>query len=115
MYWSGRQRLNAPALLDPGDARLGNETLDWPLHAARWNSHSVWLEDARIDCIKDGEEEREEVLRILLRIFRDTFATNDGTEFGVVRRALGAVQRDLGEGNYDPRRGPCFKIACKRG
>ena len=70
---------------------LGNETSDWPLYTAMWDSDSAWLEGARINGIKCGEEEREEALQIL----RSTFATNDGIEFGIVRHALEAVQREL--------------------
>ena len=74
---------------------LSNEPSDWPLYAAIWDSEAAWLEGARINVIKGGQGEREEALQIL----RGTFSPNHGTEFGIVRCALEAVQRDLGEGS----------------
>ncbi|KAI9566216.1 hypothetical protein HD554DRAFT_2174673 [Boletus coccyginus] len=73
---------------------LGNEPSNWEVYTAIWDAESAWLEGARINGIKNGEEEREQALRVL----RGTFNTNDGTEFGIVQRALEMVQRNLGEG-----------------
>ena len=72
---------------------LGNEPSDWAVYAAIWDAESAWLEGARINGIKSGEEEREQALGVL----RGAFTTSDGTEFGIVRRALEMAQRDLGE------------------
>jgi hypothetical protein len=74
---------------------LGNETSNWPLYAAMWDAEAAWLEGARINGIKGGEEEREEALQIL----RGTFGTNDGIEFGIVQHVLEAVQRELKDGS----------------
>lgn len=71
---------------------LGGERSDWAVYVAMWDAEAAWLEGARINGIKGGGEEREEALQI----FRSTFA-KDGTEFGIVRRALEVVQHDLAE------------------
>ena len=72
---------------------LGNETPDWPFYTAIWDAEAAWLEGAQINGIKSGEEEREKVLQILM----GTFAINDGIEFGIMSRALEAMQRGLQE------------------
>ncbi|KAF8550542.1 hypothetical protein OG21DRAFT_395863 [Imleria badia] len=74
---------------------LGDQTSDWPLYAVIWDSESAWLEGARINGIKGGQEERDKALQIL----RGTFSVNDGTELRVVQCALEAVQRHLEEGS----------------
>lgn len=71
---------------------LGSERPDWAVYAAIWDAEAAWLQGARINGIKGGQAEREEALQML----RCTFS-NDGTEFGIVRCALEAVQRDLAQ------------------
>ncbi|KAH0832381.1 hypothetical protein J3R83DRAFT_13413 [Lanmaoa asiatica] len=73
---------------------LGGERSDWALYAVTWDAEAAWLEGARINGIKGGEEERKEALKFVGR----TFAAKDGTEFGIVQRALEAMNRDLEQG-----------------
>ncbi|KAG9308507.1 hypothetical protein JVU11DRAFT_11851 [Chiua virens] len=72
---------------------LGTDRPHWPAYAAIWDAEAAWLEGARINSVKGGEGEREEVLRML----RVSFNSGDGTELGVVRGALEAIQHDLGQ------------------
>ncbi|KAI6112432.1 hypothetical protein EDD16DRAFT_1163599 [Pisolithus croceorrhizus] len=64
---------------------------DWEAWSAVWNVEAVWLEGARINGVKGGEKEREEVLEFV----KPEFEAQEGLHRKVVRAALQAVQQRL--------------------
>ncbi|KAI6136210.1 hypothetical protein F5141DRAFT_1185256 [Pisolithus sp. B1] len=64
---------------------------DWEAWSAAWNVEAVWLEGARINGVKGGEREREEVLEFV----KPEFEAQEGLHRKVVRAALQAMRQRL--------------------
>ncbi|KAI5998066.1 hypothetical protein EDD15DRAFT_2363892 [Pisolithus albus] len=64
---------------------------DWEVWSAVWNAEAAWLEGARINGVKGGEKEREQVLEVV----KPGFAEEEGLDHKVVRAALQAVKQRL--------------------
>ncbi|KAG6337386.1 hypothetical protein ID866_1709 [Astraeus odoratus] len=64
---------------------------DWEVWSAIWNTQAVWLEGSRINGVKGGHVEREEVLQFI----KLGFESPDGSECKVVLTTLQALRRNL--------------------
>ncbi|KAI6039642.1 hypothetical protein EDC04DRAFT_1656754 [Pisolithus marmoratus] len=64
---------------------------DWEVWSAIWNVEAAWLEGARINGVKAGKKEREEVLEFVKR----GFEAEEGPEHRVVRAALQTMKQRL--------------------
>ncbi|KAI6117103.1 hypothetical protein EV401DRAFT_1971511 [Pisolithus croceorrhizus] len=64
---------------------------DWEAWNAVWSVEAAWLEGVKINGVKGGEKEREDVLKVL----KLGFEAQEGLEREVVRAALQAVKQCL--------------------
>ncbi|KAG6902415.1 hypothetical protein C0995_000341 [Termitomyces sp. Mi166 len=71
--------------------RLGTEQKDWLMWAGVWKVYAVWLEGARVNCIRGGSSERMECLDVI----RDGFT--DGKEKEVVIGCLDTIKQSMNQ------------------
>ncbi|KAG6820119.1 hypothetical protein H0H93_005125 [Arthromyces matolae] len=71
--------------------RLGADERDWPVWAGVWKVHAVWLEGAKVNCVRGGSGERMECLDII------KFGFAEGKERDVVAGCLEAIKQSISE------------------
>lgn len=71
--------------------KLRVEGKDWNVWAAAWSAEAAWLEGARVNGVRNGEEERSAAVRALKHGFED------GEEKSIVWGAIVGIRRELDE------------------